>query len=631
MILQLFSVIRILYTTVDVCKEDPVKKLFMSMLVMLLAFGMACRAFADAMPYSKVYEPVTSWPLAATVAWRADAEVLETAKADVRPATVFVWLDEHLNVYDRDGGLISDDLEAYAAATAPVMIPAFYIRDTQTAAALKAYLEKGILQDCFVVSDPQHKDLVKDVADIVHVRGMLDYTAVTDPDRDALLDMIASVNGAHGKVILLSDKAATRENVKLLQSLASTVWVQSPADMKTLATHYTNGVNGVLVDDYAAAFGVIEKFNDDAPSLLRVPLIIGHRGMPSVFVENTLYSALGAYAAGADSVENDIQLSADGEIFILHDDSPARLLGITNVDMAERLTIEELKSHPFIWDDPSVGVLQKNNQTASTSRYGVLIGSEKLNVVPTLREYIETFKGTGLIHDTEIKSYDPVILAAYKEIVDSYDAWDQFFTITFNTVILDAAYAEYPEISMGALGIDGYTSHPGMPSFNNYGRIAAQQGVEAALQQLYGELDKWNATYNPNLNFSYDVVCAGRHRGLTVWPWTYNDPQSFARAYLNGIYGITTNWTWWATDYVTDITAKDVKVSDIEKIPRPLGTTRIGSIVSLPDAEPVLLEGDLSKGEALMIWRYRAEMNVDGENLGCYYLYSNPFTVKVGK
>ncbi|MBO4836904.1 MAG: hypothetical protein J5564_04345 [Clostridia bacterium] len=607
------------------------KKLFCLLLAVLSVLGMTCCASADAMPYSKVYEPVTSWPLAATVAWRADAGVLDTAGSDVRPATVFVWLDADLKVYDRDGGLISDDLEAYAAATAPVMIPAFCIRDAQTAAALKEYLKKGILQDCFVVSDPEHRELVKDVADLVHVRGMLDYTAAAAPDRDALLEMAASVNGAHGKVILLSSEAATRENVKLLQSLASTVWVQSPADTKTLAFHYTNGVNGVLVDDYAAAFGVMEKFSDDAPSLLRVPLIIGHRGMPSMFVENTLYSALGAFAAGADSVENDIQLSADGEIFILHDDSPARLLGITNVDMAEKLTMEELRSHPFVWDDPSVGVLQKNNQPAAGSRYGVLIGSEKLNVVPTLREYIETFKGTGLIHDTEIKSYDPAILAAYKELVDSYDAWDQFFTITFNTVILDAVYADYPEISIGALGIDGYASYPGMPSFDNYGRIAAKQGAEAALQQLCGELDKWNATYNPYLNFSYDVVSAGRHRGLTVWPWTYNDPQSFAEAYLNGIYGITTNWAWWATDYVVEISAGDVKVSDIGKIPRPVGTTRIGSAVPLPDAEPVILEEYPDKGETLMVWRWRAEMNVAGENLGYCYLYSNPFTVKLGK
>ncbi len=602
------------------------KKTLFTALVLLAVLWTGCSC-ADPMLYSKVYEPDTSWPLSATIAWRADGRALEVTGETVRPATVFVWLDADLKVYDRDGGLISEDLESFAAATAPVMIPAFYIREAETAAALKAYLNKGILQDCFVVSDPAHKDLVKDVADIVHVRGMLDYTALTDPDREALLEMVSSVNGAHGKVILLASEAATRENVKLLQSLASTVWVRSGTDIKTLLTHYTNGVNGVLTDDYAAAVGAEELFRDDAPSLLRVPLIIGHRGIPSMYAENTLASARGAYEAGADCIENDIQLSADGEIFILHDDSPARLLGITDVDLAEKLTLAELKAHPFLWDDPSYGVNKYNNQPAAFSRYGELLGRDEECTVPTLREYIEVFKGTGVIHDTEIKSYNPEIIGAYKALVDSYDAWDQFFTITFNTVILDKIYAEYPEISIGALGMEGVDYYPGMPAFKNYGLIASRQSVEKALQMLCGELDKWNATYNPNLSYSYNVVRAGRHRGLTVWPWTYNDTGAFADGYLEGMYGMTTNWAWWASDYIVEIPSGDLTVSGTDEIPAPFGITRTGEALPLPEACLITLEGSPEEGEALMIWRHKAIMNVDGENWGHYYLYSNPFTV----
>ena len=79
--------------------------------------------------------------------------------------------------------------------------------------------------------------------------------------------------------------------------------------------------------------------------------------------------------------------------------------------------------------------------------------------------------------------------------------------------------------------------------------------VEECVAMLYAELDKWNATYNPASGFSYDVVSAGRHRGLTVWPWTYNDAAAFAEAYLNGIYGLTTNFAWWASDFIVDIDA----------------------------------------------------------------------------
>ena len=258
------------------------------------------------LPYTQVYEPDTSWAMAATIAWRADTGAVAVAGKEIRPATAFVWLDSVLNVYDREGVLLSDDLQSYIDQTASGLIPAFYIRDAETAAALKAFLPDSGLLDCFVVSTPDHKDLIKLVADLLHVRGMLDYTAVLDPSREELLDMIASTNGAHGKVILLGSEAATRENVRFLQKLASTVWVFTPTDTRAIMTAYTNGVNGVLVDDYEAAIRAEELFRDGAPTLLRVPLIIGHRGDPSIYVENTLQSARGAFSEGVDSVENDI-------------------------------------------------------------------------------------------------------------------------------------------------------------------------------------------------------------------------------------------------------------------------------------------------------------------------------------
>ena len=91
-------------------------------------------------PYTKVFEPETSWPMAATIAWRADGSALGTASAEVRPATAFVRLDRDLNVYDRDGGLLSGSIEDYVDATTGGMIPAFIIEDRETAEALKEWI-----------------------------------------------------------------------------------------------------------------------------------------------------------------------------------------------------------------------------------------------------------------------------------------------------------------------------------------------------------------------------------------------------------------------------------------------------------------------------------------------------------
>ena len=442
------------------------------------------------LPYSRVYEPETSWPMAATIAWKTDPSAMEKAGEEKRPATAFVWLDRDLKVYDRDGKLLSGDLDAYVDATAPSVIPAFYRKDRETADALKEWISGSGLPDCFVVSDPAGKDLVKDVADLLHVRGMLDYTSVKNPDRAALLDMAASTNGAHGKVVLLSQEAAARENVRLLQSLASTVWAESDTDLRSLVTLYTRGVNGVLVDDFGPAISAEEIFKDELPSLLRIPFVIGHRGDPSQYVENTLDSAMGAFREGADSVENDIHLSTDGRLFIYHDDIPSRLMDLYQTDddlseiRIEAYSLEELLKYPLVWDK----IIESNEVTGESLRYGTIYGQEeeKVYTLPALEEYIEAFKGTGLIHDTEIKSYNPDIIPVYKEMVDSYDAWDQFFTITFNGEILDAIYKDYPEISIGALGFGDFMD----VKYPDYGAIMEEEGLEGAVRALLGETDQ---------------------------------------------------------------------------------------------------------------------------------------------
>lgn len=578
------------------------------------------------LPYAEIYEPDTSWIMSATVAWRSGPDALSVASASERPATAFVWLDADLNVYDRNGALISSDLGGYIDATAGSMIPAFHIADARTAAALKAFLPNSGLLDCFVVSTPENKKLVKDVADLVHVRGMLDYTAATNPSRDDLLDMVASTNGAHGKVILISEDAATYENIRFLQKLASTVWVKTPTDTRTIMTVYTNGANGVVVDDYQAAIRAEEFFDDDVPSLLRVPFIIGHRGDPSTYVENTLDSARGAFEEGVDSVENDIQLSADGELFILHDDTPQRLLMLEELGEdyepypAEHYTLEQLRAHPFDWNS----IVEENEVTPDRSRAGKLYGQDerKLYTVPVLREYIETFKGTGLVHDTEIKSYDPAIIPVYKALVDAYDAWDQFFTISFNPDILEAIYADYPEISIGALNTAEWL-YPEV-------YLEGESEIQAQLRTLFDAVDRWNATYNPAYMHEYgEALRAARHRGLTVWPWTYAadfDVEGFARDYMTGYAGLTNDFSWFASDYIVKIDAEDVTAATAGAIPRPMGRTQAGASQTLQDAEPILIE-QLSDTQALAIWRYRTQFEINGVSYGTYCLYSNPFVV----
>ena len=54
------------------------------------------------------------------------------------------------------------------------------------------------------------------------------------------------------------------------------------------------------------------------------PLILGHRGLSSQHLENSLEAFRAALAAGMDGFELDVQPSADGVCLVLHDDDLAR-------------------------------------------------------------------------------------------------------------------------------------------------------------------------------------------------------------------------------------------------------------------------------------------------------------------
>lgn len=56
--------------------------------------------------------------------------------------------------------------------------------------------------------------------------------------------------------------------------------------------------------------------------------IIGHRGASAVMPENTMPAFARAWDVGADGIELDVRLTADGEVVIFHDEDGRRLAGV---------------------------------------------------------------------------------------------------------------------------------------------------------------------------------------------------------------------------------------------------------------------------------------------------------------
>ncbi|MGF9565955.1 glycerophosphodiester phosphodiesterase family protein [Neorhizobium sp. JUb45] len=114
----------------------------------------------------------------------------------------------------------------------------------------------------------------------------------------------------------------------------------------------------------------------------RDPAIVAHRGAWHGAPENSLAAIERAIAVGADVVELDIRKSADGELFIMHDDTLLRMAGIDRD--AETFTIAELKAIALREDDGG-------EHRATTDQR-----------IPTLKEVLEIIRGR-IFTDLDLK------------------------------------------------------------------------------------------------------------------------------------------------------------------------------------------------------------------------------------
>ena len=609
-----------------------------------------------------LYEPETSITYSATIVWPADASAVETAAKDVRPNTMIVAVDENLTVSTLDGEVLSENLAEYLASVKPTTLPALYIRDDATAAAVNAFAAEYSLADTFVVADYEHTQYVKDICDAnVGVLGIIDWReAKLTTERSDLLTVIQNTNASHAKIAIIPEEIATLDAVEYMRGMLLTVWAETSADTTAIYTQITNGVNGIVCEDYAAVAEAISSFND-VTTLVRHVFITGHRGLPSEYVENTIRSERAAIDAGANVIECDISMSSDGELFVLHDDDAKRLFNRPDVTNVEDLTIAELQAMPYDMTDASAeeapnSVLNSNNTNRTTERREntVLNYDPEADHIPTLREYLEALGDDDIVQFIEIKSYNPDIVTPFKALVEELDMTDRVCVITFNDGVdhwgdgsKDEAHdvmarmaEEWPEMSLGYLGC-------GESNWGDLNAVEEEQGIGAAVGQLYSYLQPYNSTCNDyNAMMFRNVIFAARHRGLTSWAWTYNTEELFAQDYLfGGTYSMTTNFSTWATNLPVRVVAEDMTVSNgdafactvLAQNDEVLSGCKL-SLVSISGV-PVSLDenGNIvatEAGEAVVMVRLDNTLDINGWDLSSlsstdYAIYSTPITITV--
>lgn len=232
--------------------------------------------------------------------------------------------------------------------------------------------------------------------------------------------------------------------------------------------------------------------------------VIGHRGNRAYAPENTIESFAQAVALGADAIEFDVRVSADGIPVVHHDPTLTRTTdGIGEIARTNFVKLKDL--------DAGANFTRDGGKTYPYRGAG--------HRIPTFEEVVEAFPSIPFI--IEIK--DPLVAPAIRQIIEKHKAEWRCLIDSYDE--LAVRYFEDSAIAHGA----------------------SMAGVAKLMKQVLLrkkiEVMPYNALCVP---LSYKGVPlpvrrfarAAREHGRQIHVWTVNDPAVALSLWKDGINGI---------------------------------------------------------------------------------------------
>jgi glycerophosphoryl diester phosphodiesterase len=234
--------------------------------------------------------------------------------------------------------------------------------------------------------------------------------------------------------------------------------------------------------------------------------IWGHRGAYSSAPENTLVAFQLAAQMGADGVELDIQLTKDGEIVVIHDETVDRTSN--GQGWVKDFTLFEMKKLNF-------------NKSGRTQPLFM--------EVPTLAEVLELLGPTGLMINIELKTgvifYEGIESRAL-QLVEKYNMADRVIWSSFNHYSVQKIKQLEPSSKTALLcGGEIWVT----------GEQCEKVGVEALHPSVH-------MLRHPSL--AEDC----HKRGVLIRPWTVNNEDDLLLARHLGVDTVIVNRIDWAKD-----------------------------------------------------------------------------------
>ena len=170
--------------------------------------------------------------------------------------------------------------------------------------------------------------------------------------------------------------------------------------------------------------------------------LFGHRGAAGEAPENTLTGFAHAVRVGVRAFELDVHLTLDGELVVIHDNSPLRTTGmagsVEEFRTAELTALDARQPHPD-WPEaaPIPTLYQVLTAFPDMDAYQIEIKRAAPEKLPAIcRRLVEVIHETCVTERVEISSFDPAALAAMREVapdlrrayIGAYDspAWIEY-------------------------------------------------------------------------------------------------------------------------------------------------------------------------------------------------------------
>ncbi len=228
-------------------------------------------------------------------------------------------------------------------------------------------------------------------------------------------------------------------------------------------------------------------------------VVVGHRGSPQAYPENTLPAFHAAVVAGADWVELDTRINADGTIYCLHDDTLDRTTDAPQVLGGEKILLARL-------DDAAVARLDAgawfNPRCAGLA-------------VPRLADAVSIIQNNAV---TLLERKDGSA-AAYAAFLRERELVGKLVVQSFDWDFLAELHDLLPEQPLGVLG-----------------------GKPLDAERL-ARLERTGATYVAwsHKHLTRAAIAQLHDRGYQVLAYTVNDPADWRRLVRDGVDGVITD------------------------------------------------------------------------------------------